>query len=206
MCIRDRPDPITATRGTFIESHTQRVNFDYTMSPTVLLHLGAGYAHNDFKDNAPTTDFDLLGVLGIAGAPVGPKDGARFPIIQGGVGQQGMLGVNGQGGMNNMGPAAGQVRAVEIKPTFNASVSWVKDNHTFKFGAESRIEGFIDYTFTGTTGNFTINAEQTSNPYFSDAGVNISGGATGFPLASLFMGRVTSYNLTALSALRGGRH
>ena len=199
------PDPITVTRGTFIESHTQRVNFDYTLSPTVLLHLGAGYAHNDFKDNAPTTNFDLNGVLGIAGAPVG-TDGGRFPVIQGGVGQTGMFGVNGQGGMSNMGPAAGQVRAVEIKPTFNASISWVKSNHTFKFGAESRIEGFIDYTYSGTTGNFTINAEQTSNPYFSDAGVNIAGGATGFPLASLLMGRVTQYNLTALSDLRGGRH
>jgi len=193
------PDPITATRGTFIESHTQRVNFDYTLTPTILLHLGAGYAHNDFKDNAPVTNFDLQGVLGIAGAPAGPKEGARFPIFQA------MLGSNSQGGMNTMGPAAGQVRAVEGKPTFNASVSWVKGNHTYKFGSEGRLEGFYDYTFTGTTGNFTIGADQTGNPYFSDAGVNIAGGAVGFPFASMLLGRVTSYNLTALSALRGGR-
>jgi hypothetical protein len=116
-----------------------------------------------------------------------------------------MVGVNSQGGMSIMGPAAGQVRAIEIKPTFNASVSWVKDNHTFKFGGEGRTDGFIDYTFSNTTGNFVINAEQTGNPWFSDAGVSLSGGAVGFPLASLMLGRVTSYQLSPLSAFRGGR-
>ncbi|MCU1335473.1 MAG: hypothetical protein JWO19_1054 [Bryobacterales bacterium] len=202
------PDPITATRGTFIESQTQRVNFDYTLAPTVLLHLGAGYLHNDFKDKAPTTDFDLQGVLGIAGAPVGPKDGARFPVFGGdtiAAVRQAMTGLNSQGGMSIMGPAAGQVRAIEIKPTFNASVSWVKGNHTYKFGGEGRTDGFIDYTYSNTTGNFVINAEQTGNPWFSDAGVSLSGGTVGFPLASLMLGRVTSYQLSPLSAFRGGR-
>jgi hypothetical protein len=194
------PDPITATRGTFIESYTQRLNFDYTLAPTVLLHLGAGLAHNDFKDKAPTTNFDLAGVLGIAGAPVGPNEGARFPIFAATLGQ------NSSGGMNGMGPGAGQVRAVEIKPTFNASVSWVKGNHTFKFGGDSRVEGFIDYTYTGTTGNFTVGADQTGNPWFSDAGVSLTGGAVGFPFASLMLGRVTSYNIAALSTFRGGRN
>jgi hypothetical protein len=192
------PDPITATRGTFIESHTQRLNFDYTLAPTVLLHLGAGYAHNDFKDKAPTTDFDVNGVLGIAGAPVG-TDGGRFPVFAA------MLGQNSSGGMNGMGPGAGQVRAVEIKPTFNTSLSWVKSNHTFKFGGDSRVEGFIDYTFSNTTGNFTIGADQTANPWFSDNGTVLSGGASGFPFASLLLGRVTSYQLSPLSAFRGGR-
>lgn len=192
------PDPITATRGTFIESYTQRLNFDYTLAPTVLLHLGAGYAHNDFKDRAPTTNFDLNGVLGIAGAPVG-TDGGRFPVFAATLGQ------NSSGGMNTMGPAAGQVRAVELKPTFNASVSWVKGNHSFKFGGDSRVEGFIDYTFSNTTGNFTIGADQTADPWFSDNGTVLSGGASGFPFASLLLGRVTSYQLSPLSAFRGGR-
>jgi hypothetical protein len=192
------PDPITATRGTFIESHTQRLNFDYTLAPTVLLHLGAGYAHNDFKDKAPTTNFDLAGVLGIAGAPVG-TDGGRFPVFAATLGQ------NSSGGLNGLGPGAGQVRAIEIKPTFNASVSWVKSNHTFKFGGDSRVEGFIDYTFSNTTGNFTIGADQTANPWFSDNGTVLSGGASGFPFASVLLGRVTSYQLSPLSAFRGGR-
>ena len=193
------PNPITATRGTFIESYTLRLNYDYTLAPTVLLHLGAGMLSNDFKDTAPTTDFDVAGTLGIAGAPQGPDNGGRFPVFTG------MLGSNSQGGMNNMGPAAGQVRAVEQKPTFNASVSWVKGNHTYKFGAEGRTEGFIDYTFSNATGRFAFTAAESGNPYFSDAGVQINGGAVGFPFASFLLGRVNQVNLSALPASRGGR-
>src|SRR5689334_12186587 len=116
------PLPIDPTRGTFIESHTERLNFDYTLSPTLLLHLGAGYFHNDFKDTSPVTDFDVYGQLGIKGATRGPKDGARFPQFSTFVGN------NSTGGMNQMGPGA-QSRSIEIKPTFVASVSWVKNNH-----------------------------------------------------------------------------
>ncbi|MBZ5576642.1 MAG: hypothetical protein LAP40_08810 [Acidobacteriia bacterium] len=193
------PNPITATRGTFIESHTERLNFDYTLTPTMLLHIGAGYQHNDFKDTAPTTNFDLAGQLGIKGATVGPNQGARFPVFQG------MLGVNSTGGMNTMGPAAGQTRSIEIKPTFNASVTWVKDNHTFKFGGDGRTEGYPQISPFNTTGNFTIGADQTANPWLSDAGITLSGGAQGFPFASFLLGRVSSYIIAQPTDTRGGR-
>jgi len=193
------PDPITATRGTFIESHTERLNFDYTITPTMLLHIGAGYQHNDFKDTAPTTDFDMAGTLGIKGATLGAKDGARFPVFQA------MTGVNSTGGMNSMGPAAGQTRSIEIKPTFNVSLTWVKDNHTFKFGGDGRTEGYPQLSPFNTTGNFTIGADQTANPWLSDAGIALAGGAQGFPFASFLLGRVTQYTLAQPTDTRGGR-
>ncbi len=37
------PTPITGARGTFITTHTIRLNYDYTITPTLLLHLGAGW-------------------------------------------------------------------------------------------------------------------------------------------------------------------
>lgn len=194
------PDPITATRGTFIESHTERINFDYTITPTLLFHLGAGFITNDFKDTAPTTNFDVAGVLGIRGVTVGPSQGARFPIFSM------MTGLNSTGGMSNMGPAAGQVRAIEYKPTFNASVTWVKSNHTYKYGGDFRLDGFTDQTFTNTTGQFQFNAQQTGNPYFLDAGIAQAGGVTGFPFASVMLGRVNQANIAALSKFRGGRN
>ncbi len=199
------PDPITATRGTFIESHTERLNFDYTLTPTMLLHIGAGYQHNDFKDTAPTTDFDLLGVLGIKGATLGPKDGARFPVFQGGPGTSGFLGANNTGGMSTMGPAAGQTRSIEIKPTFNASVTWVKNSHTFKFGGEGRTEGYPQISPFNTTGNFTFSAQETANPWASDANVTLAGGAMGHPFASFLLGRVNQVTIAAPTDSRGGR-
>jgi hypothetical protein len=192
------PLPIEPTRGTFIESHTERINFDYTLTPTMLLHLGAGYQHNDFKDTSPVTDFDVLGQLGIKGATRSPKDGARFPQFST------FVGGNSTGGMNQMGPGA-QSRSIEIKPTFVASISWVKDNHTFKFGGEARTEGYPTIGFTNNSGTLTINSDQTANPWFNDANVPLSGGSTGFPFASFLMGRVTTLTLSAPTDSRGGR-
>ncbi len=199
------PDPITVTRGTFIESHNERLNFDYTLTPTMLLHVGAGYLHNDFKDDAPTKNFDVLGTLGIKGATLGPNNGARFPVFQGGALGAAITGVNSTGGMNAMGPAAGQTRATEVKPTFNASLTWVKNNHTFKFGGEGRTEGYPEYVFTGTSGTFTFNAQQTSNPWVGDAGITLSGGALGHPFASFLLGRVNTVTISAPPAFRSGR-
>src|SRR5689334_4361823 len=75
------PDEITATRGTYIYSRTWRANLDYTLTPTVLLHFGAGYIVNDFGDTAPITNFDMQKVLGISGGTLGPANGARPPIF-----------------------------------------------------------------------------------------------------------------------------
>jgi Carboxypeptidase regulatory-like domain len=192
------PLPIEPTRGTFIESHAERINFDYTLTPTMLLHLGAGYQHNDFKDTSPVTNYDVYGELGIKGATRGPSDGARFPQFST------FTGNNSTGGMNQMGPGA-QSRSIEIKPTFVASISWVKDNHTFKFGGEGRTEGYPRIEFTNDSGTIGFNAAQTANPWFSDANVTLSGGSTGFPFASFLMGRANSLTLAAPAEPRAGR-
>ncbi|MFM2124663.1 MAG: hypothetical protein RL328_1114, partial [Acidobacteriota bacterium] len=61
------PDTITAARGNFIGSHTERVNFEASLSPTLLLHLGAGYQHLDFQDRSPTLNYDSFKELGLRG-------------------------------------------------------------------------------------------------------------------------------------------
>jgi len=47
------PTPITGARGTFIYAYTDRVNYDHTLSPTLLLHLGAGWSYQAFDDHSP---------------------------------------------------------------------------------------------------------------------------------------------------------
>ena len=44
------PKEIGAYRGTFIPTWTYRLNYDRTLSPTLLLHLGAGYIRTTFSD------------------------------------------------------------------------------------------------------------------------------------------------------------
>ena len=46
------PLAIGAYRGTFIPTYTTRLNYDRTVTPTVLLHLGMGYYHTSFNDHA----------------------------------------------------------------------------------------------------------------------------------------------------------
>jgi hypothetical protein len=192
------PLPIEPSRGTFVNAQTERVNFGYTLRPTVLLHLGAGYTENYFRDDGAVTNYDMAGQLGITGSIIGPSTGARFPNFVA------MTGGNSTGGMNAMGPGA-QSHDDEQKPTFNGSVTWVKNNHTFKFGGEGRTEGYIQHAYQGDSGTFTINAAATSNPWFSDAGVTLTGGATGFPFASFLLGRVSTVVLAAPAETRGGR-
>src|SRR5712691_6979809 len=49
------PELITQARGTFIDSLTGRLNYDRIISPSLLLHLGAGYSRIRFIDDAPLT-------------------------------------------------------------------------------------------------------------------------------------------------------
>ena len=50
----------------------------------------------------------------------------------------------GTGGMMNMGPGIGGAQSItdQMTPTYQASLTWVKDNHTFKFGSEVREFGY----------------------------------------------------------------
>src|SRR6185369_9260049 len=179
------PDEITQTRGTYIYSRTWRANLDYTLTPTMLLHFGAGYVVNDFSDKAPITDFDMVKVLGITGGTVGPTTGARVPVWGS------TLGPNSTGGTPVMGPATGQVRNLLQRPTGNLSLSWVKGNHSYKFGGEVRFDGYPVATVSNTSGNFALSTNQTDNSFFA-LGQAKGSLFTGFPYASLLLGRTSS--------------
>ena len=103
------PEPITAAIGTFITSRIQRLNFDYTLAPTMLLHMGAGYQTDDFKDDPGTVNYDIEKNLGLKGATVN----RIFPSFQ-------SLS-NAQGGSKNLGPGNANNRHPILyeKPTAN---------------------------------------------------------------------------------------
>jgi hypothetical protein len=189
------PLPITATRGTFIESYTLRANFDYTVAPTMLLHFGIGYLNVDFKDTGAITNFDRVKTLGIPGPQAG-VNGGRFPVFSG------LNGAASQGGLQNLGPGA-QSQSRENKPTGNISLSWVKNNHTYKFGGELRLEGYPTKNFTNSNGNFAFSADQTGNP--AAQGLNLSGRFLGFPYASFLLGNVNNVTLSQPPSGRAGR-
>ncbi|MEP6963742.1 MAG: TonB-dependent receptor, partial [Acidobacteriota bacterium] len=192
------PGPLTATRGTFTRSYTYRINYDQTLSPTVLFHLGAGIVNYPFNDNAPYVTYDQVAELGLTGASLNGAAGGRFPSISG-------LNSAAQGGMQGMGPGIGgsQTTSRQVIPTFNTSTTWVKNNHTFKFGSELRLDGWNSYILTGTMGSYTFSAANTAQPYFNTVP---SGAATaGFGYASFLLGEVNTVRINEPASVRMGK-
>jgi len=91
----------------------------------------------------------------------------------------------------------------DIKPTGNASLTWVRGNHTFKTGMTLTLEGFPQQSSIRAYGEYTFSNLETENP--AEAGY---GGPffTGFNYASFLMGRVDSVESSAVNDTRLGNH
>ena len=115
----------------------------------------------------------------------GPFTPLAFPVFTG------LTGANNTGGVSNLGASTGidgQQLTLEEKTNFVANLTWVKNNHTYKFGGEASIEGYPNYNFINTNGNFAFSAAETGLPYLnatSPAGTN---GTIGLPYASFLLG------------------
>ena len=181
--------PVTGSRALDSDSSTFRLNYDHTLTPNMLLHLGAGVLTQKWALPSNYTDFDQMKELGLPGAY-----STYFPYISG-------LETS-YGGMKAMGPLL-QRTSQNIKPTANASFTWVKGNHTYKFGAEMRVEGLPTAILTASYGRYNFAAEQTGLP--STLGQNLQGGSVGFPYASFLLGHVDSGNIGFPVNIRVGK-
>jgi carboxypeptidase family protein/TonB-dependent receptor-like protein len=175
------PYPITEDKGFFIRSQTERINFDYTVTPTLLLHMGVGFLDHRSDTVGLVNDYNALTQLGLQGTPtVG-----TFPKIQG---------INNTyGGMKDIGANDGAIGR-GVLPTASTSLTWVKDNHTFKAGAEMRLEGFVGIITTNSTGFFQFDGAPTGQPYLNTS--SVGGGTIGMPYASFLLGSVSSLSIT----------
>ncbi len=69
----DLPDPLATNLGTFQNAPLYRLNYDYTLSPTMLLHFGAGYRSNYFfvptvNEEGQVPNYNASTALGLNGA------------------------------------------------------------------------------------------------------------------------------------------
>jgi hypothetical protein len=192
------PPQITADRGTFIHSHVERLNYDNTLSPTLLLHIGVGYQQNNFFDDAPVLDFNAAQTYGLVGATLN----RNVPVFTGFCPPAGIAGVacTQAGGMYNMGPVAGQGHQFYEKPSANTSLTWVRGNHSYKVGAEMYFLAIPSIPYTGTNGVYNFSASETNQPYL--VGQNFGGLTAGFPYASFLLGAVDSYSIAAQAEFR----
>lgn len=171
-------------------AHTTRVNYDYTVTPTTLLHLGAGLLLYHQTSKPPFFDQSTLGWAGnfyldnfpsIGGIFAGPLGGSSVP----------------------MGGFAQQEYSRDIKPTANAYLTWVKGNHTMKFGGEMMVEGLPTRNQWRSNGIFTFAQQQSGDPWEDGKGVNAF---TGFGYASFLLGLNGNLVLSRQSNTRLGNH
>jgi hypothetical protein len=177
------PKEIGAYRGTFIPTWTYRLNYDRTLTPTLLLHLGAGYIRTTFSDRAPFLSFNpsQFGLVGFI-------QQRQFPTFTG-MDALNSAGVPNYGGMQPIGTAGqGQNYDVEGKPTYTANLTWIHGKHSFKFGANLVEEGITAGPISGVT--FTTGIGPTSEPFAPTSSFN--GFSTGFGYASWLLGDYSS--------------
>ena len=183
------PDLITASARSETAGTTVRLNYDYTITPRLILHVGTGWNDTDFMLDAAVTDFNAQQTLGL----VGQTTARYFPRI--------VTGVNGNtavGGLTTMGSLF-PARSFERRPSANISASYVTGGHTYKFGGEYRLEKFPDYGLANTQGTYTFGPNMTEQP--SLQGINTNQGFDGFEFASFMLGGMSSNALAAPIAL-----
>ena len=182
------PLEIGGYRGTFPPSWTYRLNYDRTLTPTLLLHLGVGYLYTDFSDHAPFLNFDpsAFGLTGFL-------HDRQFPTF---TGQS-----NAYGGMQPIGTASQiQTRDLNYKPTAVASATYIKGKHTYKLGADAFWDSTIATSYSGVT--FTTSGAPTSQPFTPTSSFN--GFSVGNSYASWMLGDYTGSTQTAQTDPRNG--
>jgi len=190
--VNDYQTPFTNSVIQDSVSRTVRVNYDQTVTPTMLLHLGAGLVHTTLPNLTPDFDQSSLGWAGnFAASRLFPYSSLGADASRGGFGPY-IMGI--------FNPYA---YIKDIKPTSNASLTWVKGNHTVKGGGEMIFEGFPTLTLSRANGNYTYGAQQTSDPWELGKGTNAF---TGFGYASFLLGRSVSLNHGTGSSNRLGNH
>lgn len=183
------PDLITASAASATAGTTVRLNYDHTLTPRMVLHVGAGWNDTDFMLEAAVKNYDAFKELGLKGQTT-----ARyFPRIVTGVSTNEAI-----GGLTTMGTLFPAL-SFERRPSGNVSLSYVTGGHTYKFGTEYRLEKFPDYGLANTQGTYTFGANMTEQP--SLQGISTNQGFDGFEFASFMLGGVSAASVAAPIAL-----
>lgn len=182
------PPPIRSSQPRAVNSNTYRINFDQTLTPALLLHFGIGLVDTRINDHSdrynPEQELGLKGTYS-----------TLFPVI-GGLS-------NSQGGLSaGIGPG-NQIHLTYRKPTANTSLTWVRNNHTMKFGGEMMVDGYQMFNETYTMGWLEFASTESGLPSLN--GISLPG-TVGFPYASFLLGAVDNGYIGVPGVTHMGAH
>ncbi|MBV9402084.1 MAG: TonB-dependent receptor [Bryobacterales bacterium] len=205
------PQPVSYTFGGGIYSHRERLNYDHTITPTLLLHLGAGYDTDYLGRPSVTPDYDACAGIGLCSQAF--QRPATFPSFTGlndatagGFGSTTVPAAEPQ-----IGPPGRADNVYSIVDSI-ASLTWVKGNHTFKFGGNVEFDGSYTITVSNLQGTYGFSSAQTAMPYVvalntatSTSSASIGPNHIGFPYASFLLGAVDTAEIDPPSRVRFGK-
>ena len=177
---------------------TSRINFDDTLRPTLLLHVGIGYIWQRQPTDTPAFDQSKLGLSGYPTSNRFPSMAIYSPFSPN-------LNDFLTGGYS---PGVGPpfiAFIYEEKPTANTNLTWVKGNHTYKFGGELTLEGYPEYSRWRSNGQFNFSNAETSDPWQNFLPLSTTN-PTGFTYASFMLGQVDSLQSSPFTQTRLGSH
>jgi hypothetical protein len=192
------PQPIDTAVGTDIHAHSERLNWDHTISPRLLFHMGVGFSQNWLGRPPLLDNYDATGLLGLTGPFTRP---GTFPVFTG-------MSSTTFGGMSNIGTTASKVDDVFQQYSTIASLSWTRNNHSFKYGYEGRFQGDYNLNSGSLNGTYAFSNTQTALPYVvaSNSTGSVGGNTIGFAYASFLLGLVNNANVKPPSRGRVGKH
>ena len=181
------PQPVSSSVGTHNLADTIRINTDFSMTPTTLLHVGVGYLHLKQDPQVPRFDNNKIGFKG--------TNTDLFPYFS-------VLTTGGFGGMANFGPAS-DFRIENLKPTGNVALTWVRNNHTYKAGGELIVNGYPSFSETYSSGNMLYSQNQTGLPSLQGVSLPVN---PGFNYASFLIGAPNTGYDSVPARMRTGNH
>ncbi len=173
------PDVLSTVRIQYIQSAMARGNVDYTIAPTLLFHFSTGFQVHKNPDTVPPVSANYDNTkLGIVGSP-----GDGFPRF-------GALGDNVYGGMAvGFGPGSRNL-FIGRRLSGSPSLSYIRGNHTIKFGAEWKYESTNSSSKTNLSPAYGFSGSETSQPLYGQ--VLPSGTGIGSTWASFLLGQYDS--------------
>jgi hypothetical protein len=184
------PLPVSGERTTTSNVTTYRFNNDYTVTPNLLIHAGAGYTRYINPDSSPQSelDYNAASLLGLPNTV-----GSGFPRVNIGTGSYNGGVSNGSGG--GYGPTQENLYWMDHANGV-ASAIWTRANHTIKGGAELKQDMWIVHSQVLQAGSYSFSNAETAEPYYNSSTVAGTGAGagqtavTGFPYASFYLGQV----------------
>jgi len=187
------PYPIAVVRVQAIYGTVPRLNYDKSLTPTILLHAGLGYQRFHNPDSSPpqVLQYDAVSQLGLVGSATNP---AGFPEF--------IFNGNSAGGSTNVQTLGPTNANSYFDGTFTATstATWVHGNHTSKLGGEWRLNSWTDRNSRGAQGVYQYQAYETSDPYNNTNSLTGNGvsGTTGNAYASYLLGQVDTATVNSV--------